>query len=66
MGKKKQEFEFSGEVLAVNVLGLEFRHNFSPSAPLDGMQERMEKRIKKINKIRNNQIFDEPFKAEEK
>lgn len=66
MGKKKQEFEFSGEVLAVNVLGLEFRHNFSPSAPLDGMRERMEKRIKKINKIRNNQIFDEPFKAEEK
>lgn len=66
MAKRKQKFEFSGGVVAVNIQGLEFRHNFSPSAPLDGMRERMEKRIKKVNKIRGNQIFRYPYTAEEK
>jgi len=66
MGKNKKTFEFSGEVSAIDVMGYEFRHNFSPSAPLDGMKERMEKRIKKIRKIRNNHIFDEPFRADDK
>ena len=66
MAKKEKRFEFTGDVVTVNVQGLEFRHNFSPSAPLEGMRERMEKRIKKVNKIRGNQIFARPYEAEEK
>ena len=45
MAKKKEksgEFEFTGEMSAAAVTGLEFRDSFSPSESLDGMLERME------------------------
>lgn len=53
MAKKKEksgEFEFTGEMSAAAVTGLEFRDSFSPSESLDGMLERMEERIKKCGK----------------
>ena len=40
MAKKKEksgEFEFTGEMSAAAVTGLEFRDSFSPSESLDGM-----------------------------
>ena len=64
MAKKKEksgEFEFTGEMSAAAVTGLEFRDSFSPS----GMLERMEERIKKVRKIKKNNIFVNPFKGSE-
>ncbi len=61
--EKPQEFEFSGEIAAAEIRGLEFRDNFSPSESLDGMQERMEERIKKVRKIKKNNIFVNPFQS---
>jgi hypothetical protein len=63
MAKKKEksgEFEFTAAVT-----GLEFRDSFSPSESLDGMLERMEERIKKVRKIKKNNIFVNPFKSSE-
>ena len=60
MAKKKEksgEFEFTGEMSAAAVTGLEFRDSFSPSESLDGMLERMEERIKKVRKIKKNNIL---------
>lgn len=68
MAKKKEksgEFEFTGEMSATAVTGLEFRDSFSPSESLDGMLERMEERIKKVRKIKKNNIFVNPFKGSE-
>lgn len=61
--QKNKEFEFAGEITATAVAGVEFRENFSPSESLDGMQERMEERIKKVRKIKKNNIFVNPFKS---
>ena len=68
MAKKKEksgEFEFTGEMSAAAVTGLDFRDSFSPSESLDGMLERMEERIKKVRKIKKNNIFVNPFKSSE-
>ena len=64
MGKKKskkKEFEFAGEMTTAAVTGFEFRQDFSPSESLDGMQERMEERLKKVRKLKKNNIFTNPF-----
>ncbi len=61
--KSRKEFEFAGEMEETSVMGFEFRKDFSPSESLDGMQERMDERIKKIRKIKKNNIFVNPFKS---
>ena len=62
---KNKEFEFSGNMEATPVMGFEFHENFSPSESLEGMQERMEERIKKVRKMKKNNIFNNPFKSSE-
>lgn len=47
------------------ITGMEFRENFSPSESLDGMRERMDERIRKVRKIKKNNIFNNPFKSAE-
>lgn len=59
--EKQDSFEFSGEMTQTVVAGLEFRENFSPSESLDEMVERMNERIKKVRKIKKNNIFINPF-----
>ena len=44
------------------VFGLEFKDSFSPAEPLDGMEERMKERVKKVRKLKKNNIFNNPFK----
>lgn len=61
--KSPKEFEFTGEMEETSVMGFEFKKDFSPSEPLDGMQERMDERIKKVRKIKKNNIFVNPFKT---
>ncbi len=61
--KQENEFEFAGDLSAVAVTGLEFRDGFSPSESFDGMAERMTERIKKVRKIKKNNIFVNPFKS---
>ena len=46
--EKSGEFEFTGEMSAAAVTGLEFRDSFSPSESLDGMLERMEESTEQI------------------
>ena len=61
--EKPREFEFSGEIAAAEIRGLEFRDNFSPSESLDGMQERMEERIKKVRKIKKTISLSTRFRV---
>ena len=49
--KSKSKFEeFGGEMVVAPLTGFEFKESFSPSESLDGMQERMEERLKKVPK----------------
>ena len=61
--KKDYEFEFAGELSAANIFGLEYKEIFSPSVPLDGMEDRMDDRIKKVRNIKKNNIFTGQFHA---
>lgn len=64
MAKKKEksgEFEFTGEMSAAAVTGLEFRDSFSPSESLDGMLERMEERIQKSAENQKEQHLCQSF-----
>ncbi len=49
----------------VAVSGYEFHSRFSPSESLEGMEERMAARIKKVRKMKKNNIFNNPFKNSE-
>lgn len=60
---KIQGFEFVGEVTPSDVFGFEFKEVFSPSVSTDGMMERMEERIKKVRKMKKNNIFTGQFHA---
>ena len=61
--KAEEPFDFAGILTAAKVSGFEYRNIFSPSESLQDMPKRMEERIKKIRKIRKNNIFSEPYKA---
>lgn len=63
MEKDKDEKKFTGELKATNIFGLEFKEHFSPSESLEGMGERMDSRIKKVRKIKQNNIFNGQFHA---
>ena len=68
MAKKKQqkENELVDEIKSEPNMGFEFKENFSPCVSLDGMQKRMEERIKKVRKMKNNNIFVNPFQNTKK
>lgn len=61
--ERKNEFEISGGIVPTETTGFEFRDSFSPSESLDGMQERMAERVKKVRKIKKNNIFVNPFRS---
>ena len=64
--KSKNKFEeFGGEMVVAPLTGFEFKESFSPSESLDGMQERMEERLKKVRKLKKNNIFTNPFTSSE-
>lgn len=62
---KTKEQEIPENIETTPVMGFEFHENFSPSESLEGMQERMAERIKKVRKMKKNNIFNNPFKSSE-
>ncbi len=60
---ENKTFDFEGSIEPTDVRGYEYKNIFSRSEPVADMSERMEERIKKVRKMRKNNIFAEPFTA---
>lgn len=56
-------FDFEGEITPTDIIGFEYKNIFSPSESIDEMPLRMEQRIKQVRKMRNKNIFSQPYTA---
>lgn len=63
MSDNGKTFDFEGSMEPTDIRGYEYKNIFSHSEPVADMSKRMEERIKKVRKMRKNNIFAEPFAA---
>lgn len=62
-GENMQQFDFEGTIQPTEVKGYAYKNIFSPKESIAEMPKRMEERIKRVRKMRKNNIFAEPYTA---